>query len=478
MSLLDWIEVVAASSISVAASWHALLYKRDPRAAMGWITICLVLPIGGALLYYLFGINRVRTLAKELRRGSAFRIEIPYERSQNSHPHAASSQSIPGEFAELARISEAVVAEPLLEGNRVEVLHNGEGAYPRMLEAIEAAERHVYLATYIFETNATGRRFIEALERAKKRGVDVRVMVDGIGGLYSRPGAVRLLKKRGVPAARFLPPRLLPPEVHINLRNHRKILAVDGSSAFTGGMNIGDRHLADNLSNPDRIIDVHFRLNGPVVSRMERIFLEDWRFVTGKDSGARPPRPVGLEGNAICQVISDGPNEDLDKLAAVLAAAAAAARRSIAIVTPYFLPPSQLVAALQAAALRGVEVTVILPGRNNLPYVHWATRNMLWELLQRDVRVFYQPPPFAHTKLFLVDNHYAHIGSANLDSRSLRLNFEMTVEIYEKSFVQDLAAYVESLRQSSQEVSLEELDGRSLLVRTRDALAWLCSPFL
>ncbi|HEX9726018.1 MAG TPA: cardiolipin synthase [Vicinamibacteria bacterium] len=478
MSLLDWTPEILIATISIASSWHALLYKREPRAALAWIAVCLMLPIVGALLYYLFGINRVRTRARELRQGSAFRFEIPYERGWNQPRPPISVLPVPEEFAELARISVAVVRAPLVGGNRIEVLHNGERAFPSMLAAIEDAQRYVFLSTYIFETNHTGRQFIDALSRAHQRGVDVRVIVDGIGGLYSRPRAVRLLRKLAVPAAPFLPPRLLPPEVHINLRNHRKIIVADGQVAFTGGMNIGDRHLAENLSNPDRVSDVHFRLTGPVVDRMERVFLEDWRFVTGADMSPPPADSDPGEADAICQVIADGPNEDLDALVAVLTAAAGSARHRISIVTPYFLPPPQVVSALQAAALRGVEVSVVLPSRNNLPYVHWATRNMLWEVLQRGVRVFYQPPPFAHTKLFLVDDHYAQIGSANWDPRSLRLNFELAVEVYSKPFVEDLGRHFESLRLSSREITLADIDARPLLVRTRDALAWLCSPYL
>lgn len=478
MTWLDWTVGILAGVISVASSWHALLYKREPRAALAWIAVCLMLPIGGALFYFIFGINRVRTRAQELRLGSPFRFEIPYERGWDAPRPPLSTPPVPEEFAELARISVAVVRAPLVGGNRIEVLHNGERAFPAMLAAIEDARNHVFLSTYIFETSRTGRQFIDALSRARQRGVDVRVIVDGIGSWYSRPRAVHLLQELSVPASLFLPPRLLPPEIHINLRNHRKILVADGEVAFTGGMNIGDRHLAENPANPDRVIDVHFRLTGPVVNRMERVFLEDWHFVTGGDGSPRQSDPAPSETDAICQVIADGPNEDLDALAAVLTAATGSARHRISIVTPYFLPPAQVVSALQAAALRGVEVSVILPSRNNLPYVHWATRNMLWEVLQRGVRVFYQPPPFAHTKLFLVDDHYAQIGSANWDPRSLRLNFELAVEVYSKPFVEDLSRHVESLRQSSREISLADVDARKLLPRTRDALAWLCSPYL
>jgi len=166
---------------------------------------------------------------------------------------------------------------------------------------------------------------------------------------------------------------------------------------------------------------MHFGLSGPVAAQIEWVFLEDWGFAAGT-----PPLPKTLtplqQGSALCRTIVEGPNEDFDKLSVILIGAISSARRRVSIMIPYFLPSREMISALQTAALRGVEVTVILPAKNNLPFVHWATRNMLWQLLQRGVRVYYQPPPFVHTKLFVVDDRYALIGSANMDSRSLRLN--------------------------------------------------------
>lgn len=276
---------------------------------------------------------------------------------------------------------------------------------------------------------------------------------------------------------RFLPPTLLPPALHINLRNHRKILVADGRVGFTGGMNIGDRHLAGRSDNPSRVIDAHFRLTGPIVAQIEQVFLADWGFMT-KEYPA-PKSVFSVEtGSAVCRTIIDGPNEDLDRLTAILMGAISTARRKVLIMTPYFLPSRELIAALQTAALRGIEVTIILPEKSNLPYVDWATRNMLWELLRWGGRVYYQPPPFAHTKLFLVDDHYAQIGSANIDTRSLRLNFELVVEVYDKPFAAILTHHIDKVRERAREISLKELDNRSLPIRTRDALVWLFSPYL
>ncbi|MCF8061891.1 MAG: cardiolipin synthase [Deltaproteobacteria bacterium] len=479
MPVLDhfhWIIGILHAALVVVTAGHALLYKRDPRASWGWIAVIIIFPLLGPLLYLLLGINRVQTQAKKLTRRLPFLFL--FTRDQTAVPATVRPEKDLAErFGALARISDQVTRRPLLYGTRIELLQNGEEAYPAMLEAVEQAEKTVYHATYILESNKTGRRFIDALARALDRGVQVRVLLDGIGELYSIPRSGRLLAKRGIRVARFLPPTLIPPSFHVNLRNHRKILTVDGRIAFLGGMNIGDRHLAADAGKASRVKDIHFRAAGPVVQQVEEVFCGDWRFVTGEEL-AGTPQDLERAGDAVCRTIVDGPDEDLDKLAMILAGAVSAARTQVIIMTPYFLPSREMIGALQTAALRGVEIHVILPEKNNLPFVHWATRNMLWELLQRGIRVFYQPPPFVHSKLFVVDGMYAQVGSANLDPRSLRLNFELALEVFDQEWAGRMAGFAESCRRRSREVDLEEVDGRPLPVKVRDSLAWLFSPYL
>ena len=443
--------------------------------------MCVLYPLAGPLLYFLFGINRVRTRAKKLEEKSPFQIQA----DPGSHKlinnggwdRSVLKGSVPRSIQQIVRISDAVTRRPLLGGNRVETLQNGEQAFPAMLDAIRQAKRFLYLSTYIFETNRTGREHIAALADAVRRGVEVRVIVDGIGELYSVPRVGKLLKKNGIRFARFLPPRLYPPAIHINLRNHRKMMIADGEIAFVGGMNIGDRHLAENAANPARVKDVQFSLRGPAAKQIEAAFLQDWAFCTGEILSASQAA-IAPAGNAVCRTITDGPNEDLDKLSMIRVGALSLARKRISIVTPYFLPSRDIITALQIAALKGVETTVVLPGKNNLPFMHWATRKMLWELLQKGVKVLYQPPPFVHSKLLVIDDIYTQVGSANLDFRSLRLNFELVVEIFDETFAREVQGHIDAMVNRSQAVTLEELEGRSLAVRTRDALVWLFSPYL
>ncbi len=461
--------LIAVALISTASALHALLNKPESTAAFAWIAVCVLFPVVGPVLYFLLGINRIRTRARALRaeEGAA----APH------HPEEDLS-AVPDAFVQQARISRAVTGLPLTRGNRIEPLHDGDQTYPAMLDSIRAAKQRVFLSTYIFESNITGQAFADELGDAVRRGVDVRVLLDGAGELYSFPLIRHRLRREGVQVARFLPPRLLPPRLLLNLRNHRKILVVDGNVAFTGGMNIGDRHIMERTDGKVGVRDIQFRFHGPIVSQMEAVFLDDWRFATGEDQTMPSPPPPSVAPDALCRAIADGPNEDLNRLLLVLTGAVAAARGRIAIATPYFLPSRELIGALQAAAVRGIDVDVLLPGRNNLPFMHWATRHMLWDLVRWGVRVHYRSGPFMHAKLFVVDGHYAQVGSANIDTRSLRLNFEMNIEVHDVVFARALTTDMDAAIADAAEVTLTDLEQRSFPTRVRDAVCWLFQPYL
>ena len=449
---------------AATAAIHAILYKRRPQSAFGWIAVCFSLPFAGALLYYLFGINRVRTRARKLLQ------RLPEPLCPTEFLGAP-----PPLLAPLSRLGEAVTGWPLTAGNRIDVLYDAGDTFNAMIAAIDGAQEYVHFATYIFDGGPVGKRFASALAAAAARDVDVRVLLDGVGELYSWPPVRHLLRGTGVKLVRFLPPRLLPPSVSINLRNHRKGLIVDGVVAFTGGVNIRDRYLEGPAER--RIVDLHCRVAGPVVAQIETVFLRDWQFAT-QGPAELPGPPSKPAGATLCRTVIDGPDTELDRLTALYIGAIGQARRRIAIMSPYFVPPRELITPLQAAALEGVDVAVILPAQNNLWFIHAATRHMLWELLDRGVSVYYQPAPFVHSKLFYVDDHYAQLGSANLDARSLRLNFEMNLEIYDRDVVTELAGHFESIRARSHAVTLADVDGRSFGTKVLDGGAWLFSPYL
>jgi cardiolipin synthase len=398
------------------------------------------------------------------------------------HKAAATLAKYHPEMAEnmvaLLSTSLRVTRRPLLAGNQVEPLYNGEQAFAAMIEAIDRAERYVYLCTYLFETDAAGREVIDALIRAGERGVDVRVLVDAIGERYSRPRVTRLLrKKRGVTAVRFLPLALSLKGLRVNLRNHRKLLVCDGEVGFTGGMNIGGRNMVEDPANRNKTVDLHFRIRGPAVYELEEVFVEDWRFETGEEDWA-PFQTATPAGDALCRGIKDGPNEDFERLQWILVGALCSARASIKVMTPYFLPSPELSGALHAAVLRGVDVSVILPGRNNLPYVGWATQAILPDIMRHGVAVYYQPPPFCHSKLLIVDDFYVNLGSANWDPRSLLLNFEFNLEVYSEELAAEMSEHFERVRSRSSKISSEWLASRSFPIKFRDACAKVFAPYL
>ncbi|MBE0575627.1 MAG: PLDc N-terminal domain-containing protein [Desulfuromonadales bacterium] len=471
--MLLWIAGSLLTLAGLLTAGHALLYKRDPRAALGWIVLCLALPALGASLYWLLGVNRIHARARDWQtRGTGL-----FWQNSGISPLNGPEVTLPVKsLAPLQRLSDAVSRRPLLPGNRLKILHNGEEAYPAMLAAIEGAKRSIFLSTYIFDSDATGRQFVEALRQASERNVDVRILIDALGERYSFPPARRLLRGSRVQVARFLP-LLADNGLHFNLRNHRKLLIVDGTLGFTGGMNIGDRHLAAQ-ENPRRVVDIHFLVEGPVVSQMQQAFLEDWHFVTrGTDQPDPPPAPLD-DGTALCRGLSIGPNEEFDKLTWILIGILNCARRRVRIMTPYFIPDRPLISAINAATLRGVKVEIVLPGKNNLPFLAWASRAYLWEFLRYGTRIFLQPPPFVHSKLLLMDDHYALIGSANIDPRSLRLNFEFNLEVYDRQTTTALGRHFDAVHARCREISLEEMDSRPLPVKLRDAFAKLMSPYL
>jgi cardiolipin synthase len=455
------------------ASIHALLHKRDVRAATIWIGIVWLMPLFGPILYLSLGVNRIRRRAIQLGVHKTFSRPIPENLGE---PQAAGAEHL----KMLARVVGRVVAQPLTPGNKIQPLVNGDEAFPAMLAAIEAAKTTISLTTYIFDNDKSGEKFVTALKAAVERRIEVRVLIDAAGTRYSWPPITYKLRHAQIPFAKFLPASIFTPwrVATINLRNHRKILVVDGQTAFTGGMNI--RHgnvLADRPKNP--VQDLHFCIEGPLVTKLQEAFANDWTFATSEILDGKIWFPEAKEsGDVISRVITDGPDADYDKLRLTLLVALAEAQTSVKILTPYFLPDNAIVTALNLAALRGVRVDIILPAKNNLPFVHWASRAMWWQVLERGCHIWLTPPPFDHSKLMIVDGHWVLLGSANWDARSLRLNFELNVECYGRECAREMGMVIEEKISTAREVTLAEVDGRSLPTKLRDATARLFSPYL
>ncbi len=465
--------------LMVVTAGHAILYKQDTRAAVAWVGVIWLAPLVGSVAYVLLGINRVK------RRALAERgVDPPFYNTESGGFYCSVGSLLdvlPSDGAHLSALATLVnslTARPLLHGNRFTPLQNGDQAYPEMLAAIRNAKASISLTTFIFGNDHLGGTFVEALHDAVERDVQVRVLVDAIGARYSLPSIVGPLRRAHIPVARFMPTLTPYPTPYMNLRSHRKILIVDGCLGFTGGMNIRkDNLVAENPPHP--VQDLHFKVEGPVVRELQDIFKEDWNFATNETIWSERWFPaIEARGNAIARAITDGPDQDLDKLPLTLVGALSCARRSVRIATPYFLPDQGLIDALNVAAMRGVTVDVLLPAKNNLRMVQWACNAHLAHMLGRGIRLWFTPPPFDHTKLMVIDDIWVLMGSANWDPRSLRLNFECNIECYDPELASQLAGMLERKRATARRVELDELRTRPLPLQLRDGVARLFTPYL
>ena len=483
MEWIDWLlhggrYLVATVTLSIAllASGHAIIWKRDSRSALLWVVVIWLVPLVGPLLYLLLGVNRIERLATALRRDGGRAKPAPQDIRCASAP--SGQCAVPETLQPLANLVGQLVPRALLPGNLIEPLVDGAEAYPAMLGAIDEARESLALATYIFDLDGIGRQFVEALGRAVARGVEVRVLLDDAHARFSRDSAARALRRAGVPVGVFNP-TLVPARFHaINLRNHSKILVADGRVGFTGGINIAtDYWRAEHAGECNR--DLHFRLQGPVVAHLAQVFAADWRFATDEALAGEKWFPALTPcGSVAARGIECGPDENFERLRWTIHGALAVDRTSVRILTPYFLPDGALISALNVAAMRGVEVDIILSERNDLPPVQWAMNAQLWQVLKRGCRVWLVPGLFDHSKLLLVDGEWSLFGSANWDARSLRLNFEFNVECYSADLGQRLEALVQSKRAVARRVTLQEMDARPLPVKLRDGLARLFAPYL
>jgi len=445
---------------------HVLLGKRTAASAVAWIGLAWLTPLLGSCLYALLGINRVRRRASSLRRRYA-----PGTPLSPSWAVECSDQLRPLNIA-----AGKLTQRALVGGNAVAALRGGDEAYPQMIGAIAEARYSIALSSYIFRADAAGTPFLDALASAVRRGVEVRVLIDGFGGDYFRSAAYRRLRLAGVPASRFLHSPLPWRMPLLNLRNHKKVLVVDGCRAFTGGLNLGAENVAA-LTPLSHIRDTHFRIEGPVVRQIVEAFADDWQFTTGERLAGEAWYPPAIAAGAIpARVVSSGPDQDIGKIEFVTLVALGCARSAVRIMTPYFLPDEQVLTALALAAMRGVTVDLILPEHSNHPSVDWASRTRLGALIEVGCRVWYHGAPFDHSKLMTVDGIWCLIGSTNWDARSFRLNFELDLEAYDPV----LAASLDSLMASQQQRRLgtEELSARSIPVRLRDSAAHLLQPYL
>ncbi|MEM1112159.1 MAG: cardiolipin synthase [Pseudomonadota bacterium] len=465
--------------LSLTCTAHILTHKRDTKAAIGWMGLAWLSPFLGSAIYFFLGINRIQRRAIKMEVGSAWpEGALSFAATSEEQLDAQQKASAHPELSAMNHLSEQLTERQLVPGNRIVPLIDGDQAFPAMLDAINGAQDSIALLSYIFDADEIGKVFLEALLGAQERGVEVRVLIDGVGSSYSNPNMLKLLKRAGISCASFLPTQLPRLPTYSNLRNHRKIMVVDGLIGFTGGTNIRQSHCLQ-MENDSYAQCLHFQLEGPVVTGLQRVFTIDWAFATGEVLTGDDWFPAReRRGEVWARGVAHGPDEDFEKLADLLVGAVSVARRNIRICTPYFLPPTALMQGLGVAALRGVRVDVLVPQRSNIRVVQWATMAQLRPLVEKGCNIYLTPEPFDHTKLMIVDRAWSLIGSTNWDPRSLRLNFEFNVECYDTDLASELTGIFEGKRSAAERVTLESLVGRSRWVQLRDAMASLGSPYL
>lgn len=466
---------VVSLAASTAAAIHAAMTKHDVRAAIGWVGIVIFSPLFGALFYLVAGINRMRPTRRSLKREGVM--------LQQGHHHDGSTVDVVAhsgpQFASLRILGDRVGCFGVTGGNQVTLLDGGTQTYAAMLQAIENAQQTIALQSYIFDNDPVGRKIAAALIEAQRRGVDVRVLIDAVGANYSLPPIVSMLHCARVPTARFnASPWLVWRMPYANLRSHRKVLVVDGKVGFSGGMNIRES-FTETTKPASR--DTHFRFEGPVVQQLMSVFAHDWDFTTKESlSGERwfDPELRHAPGDVPVRCVLTGPDRYIGSTHKMLMGALSVAQHHVRIQSPYFLPDQALIGALATAARRGVKVDIVVPGANNLRLVDYAMTAQLDQVIRTGCRVWRSRGAFDHSKLMTVDDAWSYIGSSNLDPRSLRLNFELDSEIYDRDLAQVLGARMDALISDARRVTLGSLYKLPFVKRLRNKLIWLASPYL
>jgi cardiolipin synthase len=478
-----WPHILVALSIilGVPAAIHVTMTKEEVRAALGWVGVIVLSPVIGALIYFVGGVNRIRrktlNLSREGLLAAGWHHMAEYDVA-NEHVQVAYG----GALAAMQRLGDTVGRFKLTSGNRITLLSTGDEAYAAMLAAIEAAERSILLETYIFDRDKAGERFVLALSAAVARGVEVRVLIDAVGARYSIPSIVTHLRRAGVPTKVFNGNIVMGLRLpYANLRTHRKIIIVDGGIAFTGGLNIRAGFCAE-FAGEEAAHDTHFRITGPIVSDLFRIAYEDWRFSGGEelpgDAWHIVPPPDAPDGGMLARVVPSGPDKSLETNHRMLMGAVSVAKKHIRIMSPYFLPDRELISAIVTAARRGVEIDIVVPSANNLKLVDLAMTAQFDQLLKHGCRIWRASGAFNHSKLTVMDDAWSYVGSSNIDPRSLRLNFEVDIEVIDAEFADLIGHRIAAALSQAVEVKLDDLRARPFVQRLVERVTWLGSPYL
>jgi cardiolipin synthase len=489
---LDWWPYIVAAVDIGLIGWfvpRVLMTKSEAISAVAWCLLIIFVPLFGAAMFVLFGYQHVsRPLRRKRRHKQQYRGGGGgRRRRQDGGPALAApeGEKLSREALLMAKLARQFDAQEVTAGNQIDFYHDGKPAFDAMLAAIRQARHHVHLQKFIFQPDATGDEFLAALTEKAKQGVEVRLLYDAVGSHRLRQSRLTALRAAGGRCSVFLPINLLRRSIQVNLRNHRKILVTDCEFGFVGGLNIGDEYLGRvPRFGPWR--DTHLRLQGPVVADLQRVFAEDWDFAAGESlipEDDDPARCVYLQTREVngpyrAQIIDSGPDRDLKAIREIYHAAILKARRRVWIASPYFVPDAGLRDALRLAGYQGVDVRFLGQYRPDKMIPQMAARYYWAEVLSAGVKVYQYTRGMMHAKVVLVDDDWASVGTANLDNRSLHLNFEVNCLIYSHQAVAELAAQYERDLETAVRLDCAVYGQRPMAARLLENACRLMSPVL
>ena len=425
--------------LTVAMLAWVLMTKPDSTSAVAWCLLIILVPFVGSLLFYLFGYQHVNRPLRRKRRHKQH-YKQPLEPGEEE-----AGPSLDTLCEGMTHLAERFGAQRLRTGNHVDFYHQGPPCFDAMRQAIAAAQHHIHLETFIFQPDATGRQFLDLLSQKAREGVKVRLLYDAMGSIHLHRRMLAPLHAAGGRFAMFLPVNPLRRRLQINMRNHRKILVVDGRLGFIGGLNVGDEYQGQ-VPRFGFWRDTHLRLQGPAVADLQRIFIEDWDFAAGErivspgdTDAARGYFPrAAADGPYPLQIIDSGPDREMKGIREIYFAAILQARRRVWIASPYFVPDAGLRDALQLAGYLGVDVRFLGQFHPDKWIPQFAARYYWDQVLAAGVKVYQYTAGMMHSKVVLVDDDWASVGTANLDNRSLHLNFEVNCLLYAPQAVTEL----------------------------------------
>jgi len=464
----------------VLVASHCLQRRREATSALLWMVVVWSIPLIGPILYLMFGIDRVHV--KGFQKHLADQRLLAARRAINQ-PVAHVAISGDAFSRELNRGMDSMMPDhPLMGGNEILPLVTGDEAFPAMIASIRKAERTINMATFIISDDAIGRQVLDLLAEKARSGVKVRFMYDRFGSTYALLGGMfrRYRSIKNLRIVGWTQANPLKHQFQVNLRNHRKILVVDGKQAFIGGINIHEEHAS--RGGKLAIRDYHFSVRGPIVQELQYTFMRDWFFMTDE----APSTLLGEDnfpalesvGSCAARVVNGGPADGIESIADVFFMAIVSAHRQVIAVTPYFVPNHDIIQAMRSAALRGVEVKLVVPLENNHISAGFASRALYEDLLNAGVRIFERQPPFMHAKALIVDDEFAYIGTSNLDIRSFRLDYETNLAVCNTMFAERLKRIVIDDIEQSTEVKWAAWVNRPLHQRVLENLFSLLVPVL